>query len=140
MSDTTSAPNGASAPAQAGSNGASAPAQTKSAPKSASKSAPKKRAPKPTLARQAQTVKASKRRPVFVDVPGIPRVPLSDGRTGAVQCELILSADGTIAQGAHMLAIPRSNGDGTEGAQWRIPLADVQLVADGFKAAGLTLV
>lgn len=91
-----------------------------------------------TLAAQAVNVKAAKRRPVFRDVHGIPRVPLADGRVGCVQAEQILTPDG-IEQGPHMLTIPRKNQDGTESGQ-RYPLADVQLLADGFASAGVQLV
>jgi hypothetical protein len=94
--------------------------------------------PAQSLAAQAVTVKAGKRKPVFVDVDGIPRVPLADGRVGCVQHELLLTPEGT-SHGPWMLTIPRKNADGSESGQ-RFPLADVQLLADAFKAAGKPLV
>lgn len=117
------------------------PDTTTTADKSADKPARKPRTDKPasTLAAAATQAQARKRRPVFKDVPGIPRVPMADGRVGCVQAEVILEPDGSFASGPHMLTIPRRNADGSESGA-RFPLADVQLLADAFSAAGLKLV
>lgn len=115
--------------------------QTQQAQKPAATPRKRQQAQKPaaTLAQKATQQRAAKRKPVFRDVSGIPRVPLSDGRVGCVQAEVILLADGTVGSGAHMLTIPRRNADGSEAGQ-RFPLSDVQLLADAFAAAGYKLV
>lgn len=92
-----------------------------------------------SLAAAAAQRKASKPKPVFRDKPGTPRVALADGRVGCVQCQLMLEPDGTTSLGPDMLTIPRTNADGSESGQ-RFPLAEIQLLADGFAAAGFQLV
>lgn len=109
-------------------------------PASASKATtPKATTPKQTLAQRATTVETHKRRPVFKDVPNIPRVGMEDGRIGAVQAEVMLDTDGSIISGPHMLTVVRKNADGSESGA-RFPLADVQYLADAFKSAGFDLV
>ncbi len=92
-----------------------------------------------SLATQASAVKAGKRKPVFIDVPNIPRVPLADGRVGCVQYELLLTGAGETTTGAWMLTIPRKNADGSESGA-RFPLAEIQLIADAYRVAGHSLV
>lgn len=93
-------------------------------------------APEPVaLGRTAQGTRAVKAERVFHDVPGIPRVPMSDGRVLAVQREL--RADRTL--GAYMLAFVKRSPDGNENAQ-RVTLSDIQSASDTFGAHGVTLV
>lgn len=84
------------------------------------------------LAVDTRTVKAER---VFADVPGVPRVPMSDGRVLAVQRER--RADDSL--GPIMLAFVKRSPDGRENAQ-RVTLADIQSASDTFGAHGVTLV
>lgn len=87
------------------------------------------------LGTQAVTETVAKSARVYEDAPNVARVPLEDGRVGAIQREL--RADGT--HGPLVVAIIRKSPEGVESAT-RSSLADVQRVSDALGAAGHTLV
>lgn len=114
--------------------------QNGSAPVVESKPARKTAAPVQSLAAQAAARKVGKPKPVFADSPTVARFPLADGRVGCVQNQLSLGADGvTVERGPDLITIPRKNADGSESGE-RFPLATIQLLADGARAAGYKLV
>lgn len=72
---------------------------------------------------------------VYVDVPGVTRVPTADGTLAAVQRER--RADGTL--GEYMLAEIRAGKQGQPDQVQRYPIARVQALKSALDAAGVTI-
>jgi hypothetical protein len=103
-----------------------------SKPESASKPAPES-APALDIAGAVESEQVAQSVRVYVDVPGVPRVPTADGTLACVQREK--RADGTL--GEYLLAEIRKQRTGTESAQ-RYSLARIQALKSALDSQDIT--